>query len=62
MSDPLDNTTDLKRIQDLRVKKDAFYHCYPMVRGKVDDPLHYQTWETFSYVWDLAIRSAEARQ
>lgn len=51
---------ELNRIRYEQVKQDAYRHCYPMIKC-TNDPLYYQTWSTFSYIWDMAINSVETK-
>lgn len=41
-----------------QAKRDGFYKCYPMVKH-VEDPLHQGIWETFSFIWELAVKSTQ---
>lgn len=52
--------SEVQRIQADARKRDAFYQCYPMIKH-VDDPLYRPVWDTFSHIWELAIRSKEMK-
>ena len=43
-----------------QAKRDGFHTCYPMAKHDETHLIHHKDWETFSFIWDLAIMSTQS--
>lgn len=52
-----DNKSYAVVMRQEQAKRDGFHKCYPMAKHDETHLIHHKNWETFSFIWDLAIMS-----